>query len=516
MKRALLSVSDKTGLVDFAQRILSHGFQLVSTGGTRRLLVEAGLEVTPVHEITNYPECFGGRVKTLHPVVHGGILHRRDHAGDQAERGELDIEPIDLVVVNLYPFRRTIAKQGVGTAEAIEQIDIGGPTMVRASAKNFAHVGIVVDPADYGRVADQLDQGGGTLDDATRAQLARKAFEHTAAYDAAISAFFRDTVVPTDTLPPNQALSLEDGSELRYGENPHQTARVYHHDLAPKLGGGRFIQGKPLSYNNLVDADGAVAAVAEFDEPTAVIVKHTNPCGVGRHENSLVAAYELALQGDPQSAFGGIISLNRPCDAATASLIVERFFEVVIAPAFEPDALAILSRKKNLRLLELDPRAAVGRSPVDLRWTSLGVLSQERDPRVTEAHADGWTLATQTAASEDDIVGLRFLWRVCKHVKSNAIVLGSHERTFGIGAGQMSRVDAVELALRKSTAPTGAGLLLASDAFFPFRDNIDVAAKGGVKAIVQPGGSRRDGEVIEACNELGIAMLFTGRRHFKH
>ncbi len=516
MKRAILSVSDKTGLVDFARCISEQGYELVSTGGTLKVLAGAGLSVTPVGAATDFPEIFGGRVKTLHPRVHGGILFRRDHDGDRKTLQELDITPVDLVVVNLYPFRETISAAGVAVDEAVEQIDIGGPTLLRAAAKNFKHVTVVVDPADYDAVGEEISAGGGLVSAARRADLARKAFEHTASYDAAISGYFRDEVAPTDGLPIRSCIAMEEGQALRYGENPHQSAMLYGSDLVPKLGGGKCLQGKALSYNNLVDSDGAIATVAEFDQPAVVIVKHTNPCGVGRSAKAIGDAYEDALRGDPQSAFGGIVAMNRACDADTATRIVERFFEVIIAPSFEAAALDILAAKKNLRVLELDPRAVQTRQPTVFRWTALGVLAQALDAPVADTDCASWTVATEARPDKATLQGLEFLWKVCKHVKSNAIVVGRESRTYGIGAGQMSRVDAVKIALEKAESDTNRGLLLASDAFFPFRDNIDVAAAGGVSAIVQPGGSRRDPEVIEACNEHGIAMVLTGRRHFKH
>lgn len=516
MKRAILSVSDKTGLVAFARCISEQGYELVSTGGTLRVLSEAGLSVTPVSAATDFPEIFGGRVKTLHPKVHGGILFRRDHQGDLETLKELNIEAVDLVVVNLYPFRDTISAPGIAVDDAVEQIDIGGPTLLRAAAKNFKHVAVVVDPTDYEAVGEELAAGDGLLSAARRAGLARKAFEHTASYDAAISGYFREQVAPSDDLPVRSCVAFERGQVLRYGENPHQSAMLYGSDTVPKLGGGRCLQGKALSYNNLVDSDGAIATVAEFDMPAVVIVKHTNPCGVGWSLNGISHAYEEALLGDPQSAFGGIVAMNRPCDADTAARIVERFFEVVVAPSFETGVLEILASKKNLRVLELDPKSVQTRQQTAFRWTSLGVLAQALDGPVTDADCATWTVATETGVDQQTQRGLEFLWRVCKHVKSNAIVVGRASRTFGIGAGQMSRVDAVKIALEKAQSNSNRGLLLASDAFFPFRDNIDVAAAGGVSAIVQPGGSRRDSEVIDACNEHGIAMVLTGRRHFKH
>ena len=515
MKRAILSVSDKTGLAQFAQRLTQHGYELVSTGGTLRTLSDAGLQATPIHEVTGFPEAFGGRVKTLHPVVHGGILFRRGDPGDEKTREELGIAPVDLVIVNLYPFRDTISTEGVTVTEAVEQIDIGGLTLVRAAAKNFESVGVVVDPADYDEIVGEIEQTG-ALSRETRSRLARKAFEHTAAYDSSISGYFRSIVSPDDGLPQRQTLSLQDGSPLRYGENPHQEAILYGSDAIPKLGGGRVLQGKELSYNNIVDADAALAAVREFDVPTAVIVKHTNPCGVGWDRDNLADAFVRAVEGDPQSAFGGIVALNRPCEVSTAELIARRFFEVVLAPDFTDEALVCLKRKKSLRLLAVNASDSIDRVNAAFRWTSLGVLSQSVDRPLNSDSGEEWRVATHEAPSDEAMAALQFLWRVCKHVKSNAIVVGSQNRTHGVGAGQMSRVDSVRIALEKAGADGESKLCLASDAFFPFRDNIDVAAAGGVRAIVQPGGSKRDQEVIDACNEHGIAMVFTGHRHFKH
>ena len=516
MKRAILSVSDKTGLIQFAQRLIEHGYELVSTGGTMRALVGADVPVTAIHDVTGFPEIFGGRVKTLHPRIHGGILFRRDDPDDQETRDKLDIVPIDIVVVNLYPFRETIDRPGVTPNEAVEQIDIGGPTLVRAAAKNFQSVAVVIDPADYGAVADELDQVGGVVSGETRARLAGKAFAHTAAYDSSISRYFRQRINRPSELPERQTLSLRDGTPLRYGENPHQDAVLYGSDSIPKVGGGQVLQGKELSYNNIVDTDGALAVAAEFDAPTAVIVKHTNPCGVGTDPDSIAHAFALAVEGDPQSAFGGIVALNRTCDEASAELISKRFFEVVLAPAFSDEAKTCLARKKSLRLLALDPAEAVERLDIALRWTSLGVLGQSVDRPLRTGTGESWRVVTDEVPDDNAMAALRFLWRVCKHVKSNAIVVGTGERTHGVGAGQMSRVDSVRIALSKAEGNKDSQLFLASDAFFPFRDNIDVAAAGGVRAIIQPGGSKRDQEVIDACNEHSIAMVFTGRRHFKH
>jgi len=519
-----LSVSDKTGLPEFGRQLIAAGYDLISTGGTLRALTEAGLEVTGVSDVTAYPEVFGGRVKTLHPVVHGGILYRRDHPEDEAQRREVGVEPIDLVVVNLYPFEATVAKPETTLAEAIEKIDIGGPTMVRAAAKNHAHVAVVVDPADYQAVADEIEADG-AVGAQTRARLALKAFEHTAHYDAAISAYLAENLertTPDDSLddayeaaPPAAPRATSESMELRYGENPHQQASLYSTSDAVLLGGAKVLQGKALSYNNLIDVDAAIMAVAEFDQAAAVVVKHTNPCGVGVGAEDLGLALTRAMNGDPQSAFGGIVALNRPCDSATAKQLAGRFLEVVAAPSFSRPALSLLRKKKNMRLLEIDIERVAASSHSTYRSTSLGMLVQSADPPIDGKAHKRWEVATERKPSPLELRALALVWPVCKHVKSNAIVVGSNQRTFGIGAGQMSRVDAVRIALQKSTQE-GDLLCLASDAFFPFRDSIDIAAEAGVTAVVQPGGSKRDPEVIAAANEHGIAMVFTGKRHFKH
>lgn len=509
-RTALLSVSDKSGLAPFAQRLVDQGWTLLSTGGTLKTLVDAGVPATQVSEYTGSPEVFGGRVKTLHPKIHGGILQRRDLQEHVDEAKREDLPPIDMVVVNLYPFAETVARKDSTFADAIENIDIGGPCMIRAAAKSHAAVTVVCDPADYDRVASALESGS-DADDALRKELALKAFRHTAAYDAMIATWLATENGEDALLPTERHESSTVVQTLRYGENPHQDAALYKGLSAADLSGAKVLQGKALSYNNVVDLDGAVDAVREFEEPACVIVKHTNPCGVGRDADSLVTAYAEALAGDPISAFGGIIALNRPVDKALAERITERFFEVVAAPGFDDAARELFAKKKNLRLVDLTDF-----EPVTLRRRStlFGELIQTADPRILEMGAE-WTVPTERKPTDDEETALRFLWQVCKHVKSNAIVIGNHVRTFGVGAGQMSRVDAVELAVKKATAELE-GSALASDAFFPFRDGLDAAAKAGVKAVIQPGGSVRDEEVIEAANEHGIAMVFTGNRHFRH
>ena len=504
-RRALLSVSNKAGLVPFARRLAALDYEIVSTGGTLRVLADAGVPVKYVTDITGHPEVFGGRVKTLHPKVHGGILYRRDLAEHVEEAARSEIAPIDVVVCNLYPFRETVARDGVTEAQAVEEIDIGGPAMVRAAAKNFAAVTVVTSPGAYDSVIDALEADELTLE--RRRELALEAFRHTAAYDSAIATFLGGEDVCSDAI----LAPLTKVRNLRYGENPHQKAALYAAEGEPMLGGVRVLQGKALSYNNLVDLDGAVSAVLEFDEPAVVVVKHTNPCGVGRDADSILSAWSRALAGDPVSAFGGIVAANRRVCGDFAEELRGRFLEVVAAPSYDSDALSILSKKKNLRLIELPEQLGHRRA---LRHTLFGMLAQESDPRISDMDED-WNCVTARSPSDEESVALAFLWRVCKHVKSNAIVVGGAERTYGIGAGQMSRVDAVHLAIRKSTGDL-VGSVLASDAFFPFRDGVDAAAKAGIRAIVQPGGSKNDPEVIAACDEHGIAMITTGHRHFRH
>ncbi len=510
LRRALLSVSDKTGLVPFARRLADAGYELVSTGGTWRTIANAGVPVRYVTEITGQTEVFGGRVKTLHPIVHGGILYRRDVQEHVEQAEQHGIAPIDIVVVNLYPFAQTVADPNVTLDGAIEQIDIGGPAMVRAAAKNHDSVAIVVSPSDYDEVAEAVESG--TLDLALRRRLALQAFRHTAAYDAAIAAWLGTQAGDDALLPSFLPRTLRRDDVLRYGENPHQRAALYQPVGGPELSGARVLQGKALSYNNLVDADAAIALVREFDLPAAVVIKHTNPCGTGVHPDSIVDAYRRALEADPVSAFGGIVALNRAVDGALGAELAKLFLEVIAAPGFDDAALGTLGAKTALRLLDTTDLAPA--PAVLLRDSALGVLAQTADPAIDQMPQD-WTVATERAPTEEEWRALRFLWRVCKHVKSNAIVIGSAERTYGVGAGQMSRVDSVRLAIAKATGPV-AGAALASDAFFPFRDALDAAAEAGVRAVVQPGGSKRDDEVIAAANEHGIAMVFSHARHFRH
>ena len=522
--RALLSVSDKTGLAEFARGLAGLGFELVSTGGTKKHLQAAGLAVTGVSEVTGFPEILDGRVKTLHPKIHGGILADRSQASHSAALAEHGIQRFDLVAVNLYPFESTIARPGIADAEAIEMIDIGGPAMIRAAAKNFASLAVVVDPRDYERFLAELRAHGGAVSTDLRRQLAQKAYAHTAAYDAAIAAWMLATQPassPTSTeataaelLPERLTLSLAREFETRYGENPHQPAAVYRLAGGPGLLGGMHqVQGKELSWNNLLDADAARKLVALFDEPAVVIVKHNNPCGVGRGDD-LVAAYARALECDPVSAFGSIVAVNRPLTEELVAAFGDLFIEVLVASEARESALAGLAAKKNLRLLLCPPYAPQARE-IELRGLDGGFLAQSPDGFAEEPAA--WTCPTQRQPSPAERRALGFAWAVTRYTKSNAIVLaaGDGDRTLGIGAGQMSRVDSCRIAISKARFPL-AGSVAGSDAFFPFRDGLDVLAEAGVAAVIQPGGSRRDDELIAAADQHGMAMVFTGRRHFRH
>lgn len=522
VRRALLSVSDKTGLVPFARHLRQHGVELLSTGGTHRLLRQHDIDVTDVSSYTGFPEIMGGRVKTLHPRIHGGILGRRGQ--DDEVMAKHDIPPIDMVVVNLYPFEATIAQPDCTFDDAVENIDIGGPAMLRACAKNHAHTTIVVDPADYPRLQALLDEHHGQIDSATRRALAAKAYGHTAAYDSAIACYLEAQCSEhaDDAFPSrwNPALNLK--QRLRYGENPHQHAAFY---VAPDAPSGSIAhavmqQGKALSYNNIADTDAALETVQAFDAPACVIVKHANPCGVAVTESSeggLLIAYERAFATDAESAFGGIIAFNRTLDAATASAIFERqFVEVIAAPDIEKDALAVLAKKPNVRVLTCGYPAQNASPRWDTKRVNGGLLVQTQDdPR----HPDtAFEVVTQRAPTASEWQDLRFAWKVAQFVKSNAIVYAREQRTIGVGAGQMSRVNSARIAGIKAEHAGLAveGAVMASDAFFPFRDGIDNAAKAGIRAVIQPGGSIRDEEVIAAANEAGIAMVFTGIRHFRH
>ncbi len=517
IRRALISVSDKTGLMDFARALTGWGIEILSTGGTASLLTEQGIPVTEVSDYTGFPEMMAGRVKTLHPRVHGGILGRRGL--DDRVMLENGIQPIDLVVVNLYPFEQTVAKPGCDLETAIENIDIGGPTLLRAAAKNHADVTVVVDPADYGRVLAELAEHGGAVTATTRFDLAVKTFEHTARYDGAIANYLGRRLEGGEPLPYPRTLSLQFQRKqaMRYGENPHQGAAFF-----TEAGFGDTsvatatqIQGKELSYNNIADTDAALECVKQFDEaPACVIVKHANPCGVALGAN-LLEAYERAFATDPESAFGGIIAVNGELDEATALAIAERqFVEVIIAPEIAAGARTALAAKKNVRLLACGPWSRESAKRLDFKRVHGGLLVQEADLELFE----GLRTVTRHTPSEQEMTDLIFTWRVAKFVKSNAIVYGRDGMTIGVGAGQMSRVNSARIAVIKAEQAGLAvkGAVMASDAFFPFRDGIDQAAAAGITAVIQPGGSMRDEETIAAADEHGMAMIFTGMRHFRH
>ena len=540
IRRALLSVSDKTGLVEFARTLRGLGVEILSTGGTAKALREAGIEVRDVSDVTGFPEMLDGRVKTLHPRIHGGILAVRDNPEHARALEEHGIEPIDMLVVNLYPFEQTIARAGVTLAEAVEQIDIGGPAMVRSAAKNFGSVAVVTSPELYPSVLTELKQNGGGLSLATRSGLALYAFIHTSAYDSAIARYLTVTLsrdsgedvelreaftitefLKTDTAdawlaegnayPDRVGLVMDRLGELRYGENPHQKAALFR--VEGESGGvasAEVLGGKEMSFNNYVDADAAWQLVCDFEETACAIIKHMNPAGVGTAATP-EEAYRLALETDPVSAFGGIVAFNRRVDEQAARAVTEIFTEVVIAPDYDDDALEVLKTKKNLRVL----RAGDARPPAGLDFKRItgGILTQTRDThRLTAADLK---VVTKRAPTEEEVAALLFAWTVCKHTKSNAIVYARAGQTVGVGAGQMSRVDSVRLGAMRAELPV-AGSVLASDAFFPFRDGLDEAARHHITAVIQPGGSVRDSEVIAAADEHGLAMVFTGVRHFRH
>jgi phosphoribosylaminoimidazolecarboxamide formyltransferase/IMP cyclohydrolase len=523
--RALISVYDKTGVVDFARQLSPLGVEIISTGGTAKLLRDSGVAVRDISDLTGWPEMLGGRVKTLHPKVHGGILFQRAKAEDQKQTQEHGILPIDLVVVNLYPFSATAATPGVTAAELIENIDIGGPAMVRSAAKNFQSVGVVTDHSDYASVASEIHEKG-ELSLATRLALARKAYARTARYDGEITTELeriavdgdRVTIGPLEKLPQRLNFSFERTQTMRYGENPHQAAALYIPAGHPASGlaGAKQLQGKELSYNNLVDLDSAWALAKEFRRPAVAIIKHNNPCGAAE-EASLVDAYLKALACDPISAFGGVLAFNRPVDGATAEEVAKLFVECIAAPGYEAAALEKFAAKKNLRLLEMtrgEEPAEVGN--LVLKPISGGVLVQEAD--LHEITQSDLKVVSERPPTANEIHAMLFAWKVCKHVKSNAIVFAKDTQTVGIGAGQMSRVDSVKIAVIKA-ATAGlslAGSVFASDAFFPFPDSVEEASKAGATAVIQPGGSVRDGEVIAVANKLGLAMVTTGIRHFRH
>lgn len=508
--RALLSVWDKTGIVDLARQLHEIGFELISTGGTLAAIEGAGVPVRAVSDVTKTPEMLEGRVKTLHPAIHGGLLARRDRPEQMAELVEHGIGAIDLVVGNLYPFGEVVRQPGVTLEDALEHIDIGGPAMIRAAAKNFPGVLVLVDPADYPDILDRLAAGGlAGVSQERRRELAAKAFAHVSAYDSVIAAFLR----PAGEFPEHLPIAGIKAAELRYGENPHQTASLYHL-MTPQghtgVASWRLLGGKEMSYNNYLDASAAWTAAADFPEPTVVIVKHTVPCGIAS-DDELAVAYEAALASDPVSAFGGVVAVNRPLDARTAEAIGDRYYEVILAPAYEPEALATLQRKRNLRLIEVpDPGGA---SPLAVRVLDGAMLVQTPDRVAPDPTS--WRVVTERQPTTEEMEALVFAWRAVRQITSNAILLARGRATVGIGGGQPNRVDSVRIAVERA-GERAAGSVLASDAFFPFADGVEAAAAAGIRAIAQPGGSVRDDEVIAAANAAGIAMVFTGVRHFKH
>ncbi|MDH4186648.1 MAG: bifunctional phosphoribosylaminoimidazolecarboxamide formyltransferase/IMP cyclohydrolase [Nitrospira sp.] len=513
IKRALISVSDKTGVVDMAKGLEALGAEILSTGGTAKALRDAGVKVTDVAAYTGSPEILDGRVKTLHPKIHGGLLGRRSVSDHVAQMEKHGIGPIDVVVVNLYPFEATIAKPNCPFEEAIENIDIGGPSMLRSAAKNHEDVLVVVDPIDYQRVLDAAKAG--TVSHELRRELAMKVFQHTARYDSLIAGYLEKQVQGEARFPKILSLQFERAEMLRYGENPHQQGAFYRelHSIEPSVSRGKILHGKAMSYNNFLDANSALELAKEYDEIAVTIIKHNNPCGVALGVTP-VEAYVKARETDPISAFGGVIAFNRPVDLAAAKEITSTFVEVVIAPGFAEDALAELKRKKDLRLLDVGPLAKVKQDGFDLKKLVGGLIVQDRDLGVlTDLRM--LQVPTQRKPTDEEYAACAFAWKVCKHVKSNAIIYAKPGQTVGIGAGQMSRVDSVKLAAMKAQMPVK-GCVMASDAFFPFRDGLDAAAQAGITAVIQPGGSIRDAEIIKAADEQGLAMIMTGMRHFRH
>ncbi|MBK1883432.1 bifunctional phosphoribosylaminoimidazolecarboxamide formyltransferase/IMP cyclohydrolase [Luteolibacter pohnpeiensis] len=511
MQRALLSVSDKTGLVEFAQELRDLGVDLLSTGGTAKALREAGLPVTDVSEFTGAPELFDGRVKTLHPKVHGGLLHRRDDQEHVAQAKANDIPPIDLVVVNLYPFEETVAKPNVTLEEAIENIDIGGPSMLRSAAKNHSHVTVIVDPADYSRVIEEMKENNGDTTKGFREQLAVKVFLRTSQYDAAINNFLGQNRQGTRR---NFSLNLPLEQDLRYGDNPHQACSLY----------GNFrqfftqVQGKELSYTNILDIEAAADLILDFVRPTVAILKHTNPCGVGQDDENLREAWQKAYETDRQAPFGGVIVVNRPLNIELARVISEIFTDVIIAPEFEADARALLQKKKNLRLMKMNDAYITEKKSAVIRSCPGGIMVMDRDHTALGLENLESKVVTKRPPNAEEMRAMRFGWRIVKHVKSNAIVYSNSDRTLGIGAGQMSRVDSSRIAIwkAKEAGLDLKGSIIASDAMFPFADGLQSAIDAGATACIQPGGSIRDEEVIAAADAAGMAMIFTGHRHFRH
>ena len=515
-RRAIISVSDKTGIADLARGLIEIGFEIVSTGGTANVLKEAGIPVTLISEVSGFPEILDGRVKTLHPLVFGGLLARTDEPTHQKQINEQGIIPIQVVIVNLYPFEATISRNTVTLEEAIENIDIGGPSLLRAAAKNYQDVTVIVDPNDYKTVLNELVDSAGTPSLETRAHLATKVFQHTAYYDSLIARYLgQKTKSDQDGYPDYLTLGFEKADALRYGENPHQKAAFYREKLVNEANLGQALQlgGKALSFNNFVDLEAALAIIKDFDEPAVAFIKHTNPCGLASSE-TIESAYQKAYQGDPLSAYGSIVGINRRIEPKLAELINETpFVEAIVAPSFSPEALKILKQKKNRRLIQVGDLRIQDRHIKDIKKISGGILIQDRDLKTISR--EQLTCITQKKPEEVDIKALLFAWKTVKHVKSNAIVLVKDHQLVGVGAGQMSRVDSVKIAVRKA-GERASGSYLASDAFFPFSDGVEEAVKAGVKAIIQPGGSKRDPEVIKAADQLGVIMLMTGSRSFKH
>jgi phosphoribosylaminoimidazolecarboxamide formyltransferase/IMP cyclohydrolase len=512
-KRALISVSDKSGVIELANELTSLSFEILSTGGTAKVLQEAGIPVTNISELTGFPECLDGRVKTLHPKVHAGILAIRDNPEHMRQLEELGIDCIDLIIINLYPFRQTILKEGVKLEEAIENIDIGGPTMLRAAAKNYQDVAVVVDPSDYDIVLSELRDG--EISVATKFYLASKVFEQTAHYDALIAQYLREQS-GDEGFPELLTTTYEKQQDMRYGENPHQKA-VFYKEIRP-IGGSLptaiQLHGKELSYNNINDTNGALDLLREFDQPTVVAVKHANPCGVGTAD-SILEAYQKTYEADPVSIFGGIIVANRQIDAETAQEINKIFIEIVVAPDYTEEALEVLKKKKNIRILQLkEIDTAVLAGTWDMKKVLGGLLVQEMDTKLFKDD-EPWQVVTDRQPSEKELEDLKFAWKVVKHTKSNGIAIAKDNQSLGIGPGQVNRIWAVEHAIERSGDKVQ-GAVLASDAFFPFDDCVEAAAKAGITAIIQPGGSIKDQQSIDACNRHGIAMIFTGMRHFKH
>lgn len=513
IKRALISVSDKTGIIEFASALAAKGVEIISTGGTEKALSAAGLKVINISDVTGFPECLDGRVKTLHPKVHAGILAMRSNEEHMNQIKDLGVETIDLVVINLYPFKQTILKGDVELEEAIENIDIGGPTMIRAAAKNYQDVAVVVDPADYEKVLTEMNETG-DVSAKTKFRLAYKVFEHTSHYDTLIAKYLRDTLGDID-YPETLSLTFEKAQEMRYGENPHQSA-VFYKEVGANRGflpSAVQLHGKELSFNNINDTNGALMLLKEFEEPTVVAVKHTNPCGVGSADN-IYDAYMRAYESDPTSIFGGIIAANREIDLKTADEINKIFIEIVIAPSFSDDAFAVLSQKKNIRLLKLEgieEKAAA--DTLDMKKVAGGLLVQKNDDVLF--NEEDVKCVTNVQPTKEQMEDLKFAMKVVKHTKSNAIVVAKNKSTLGVGPGQTNRVLPTRVAIEYA-GERSIGAVLASDAFFPFSDCVEVAAAAGIKAIIQPGGSIKDQDSIDACNKYGIAMVFTGMRHFKH